>query len=291
MLRFAELLGVPLYSAWGLMEGLWLFVGEYAPTGAIGKFSNNSLAQAVQWDGKPDDFVDALVRSGFVDQPDCCPDHRLVIHDWQDHVSDFVKKRLQRKGLQLSVVCPENGGLFTPRGGQNPPNFRPTEPNRTEPKTETESNPTQPNPTETESTARANLSLRVEDSASDSVDFDGGDSSASDLGEADRREIEIVFAEFYRLLQLPTTEQVKRNKHDLSQLRADISDLRDNIVPAIILAGEMMRAKIEAVQSRSADVPIAAFKKRLRALGVDIQAKNHRHHPRETRAGPTAQEK
>lgn len=147
-IRFAEILGIPLYSAWGLLEGLWIFVGEYSPGGAIGKYPSSAIAKAVEWEGNPDDLIDALVKSGFIDQHDCCKEHSLMVHDWDDHISEFIKKRLQRKGLQLSAACPDNGGLFTPNGGQNPPrggNFppkvRPTQPNPTQP------HPTTPNPT------------------------------------------------------------------------------------------------------------------------------------------------
>ena len=104
--RLAMVLGVRLYSAWGLLEGLWQFASEYAQTGAIGKFSDCDISRKLDWDGDPAKLIGALVDCGFLENHSCCEEHRLVIHDWKDHLQDSVSKYLRRNKLQVSRTCP-----------------------------------------------------------------------------------------------------------------------------------------------------------------------------------------
>lgn len=95
MQMLADKLGVPLYSAVGIMELLWNFTGFYAPRGDIGRISDRAIIDAVRWKKKPEVLLSALIACGFLDVSDS---HRLIVHDWQDHAQEWVRKRIKRGG-------------------------------------------------------------------------------------------------------------------------------------------------------------------------------------------------
>lgn len=102
MLKLARLLGVNRKQAIGTMTLLWEWAGEYAVRGDIGKHSDEEIALACDEPAENGaQLVRALVESGFVD---VCADHRLVIHDWADHIESFIRKRLERAKLEVATV-------------------------------------------------------------------------------------------------------------------------------------------------------------------------------------------
>lgn len=102
-------LGVCIPQAIGHLELLWVFVGQKTPRGNIGRWSNAVIAHNAQWTGSPDDFVTALVAAGFLDQ---CEDHRLLVHDWIDHMPRWVKAKLakEKKEAVISVDSTHDSG-------------------------------------------------------------------------------------------------------------------------------------------------------------------------------------
>ncbi|MCZ6651722.1 MAG: hypothetical protein O7D91_01660 [Planctomycetota bacterium] len=84
-----------LYQAVGLLESLWQFTAADAPRGDIGKFTNEDIATAVEWQGDPDELIEALVETGWLDKSD---EFRLVVHHWHEHCPDYLRKRVQRRG-------------------------------------------------------------------------------------------------------------------------------------------------------------------------------------------------
>jgi len=92
--RLSGHLEIPRYAAAGLVEGLVSFACHFAEDGGVGKYENSELAKWLGWQGAPDDLVDSLVKSGWLDSVE--GDQRLVIHDWSDHMPDFIRKRLAR---------------------------------------------------------------------------------------------------------------------------------------------------------------------------------------------------
>ena len=83
-------LGLRKYEAIGILECLFQFAQSSAKEGNIGKYSNLQIALAMGWvDGDVDKglddadrLIDALLTCGFLDND---PDHRLIIHDWEEH--------------------------------------------------------------------------------------------------------------------------------------------------------------------------------------------------------------
>lgn len=95
----------------GLLEMLWHFTAEFAPQGDIGKYSDGRIEGAMDWKGKPGKLLSALSTSGWVDRDEPT---RLLVHDWEDHCDDSVRKKLKRAGL--SFLKPTQKVT-----GQNPP--------------------------------------------------------------------------------------------------------------------------------------------------------------------------
>ena len=93
-LKLKRRLGLPHYIVVGVLESLWMFATNNAMDGGIGRHSNEDLAAALEWQGDPDQLIDDLVSTGWLDaHPDC----RLSIHDWQDHAPNFVKAVVAKK--------------------------------------------------------------------------------------------------------------------------------------------------------------------------------------------------
>ena len=97
---------LPLYQAVGILESLWQLTAADAPLGDIGRFSNDDIAMSVEWKGDPDELIEALVATRWLDKSD---EHRLVIHHWDQHVPRYLKLRVQRQGE--SFVTGQNGEL------------------------------------------------------------------------------------------------------------------------------------------------------------------------------------
>ncbi len=76
--RLAEKLGVHRAHALGLLVDLWLWAISYAPHGDISSFPAQDIAEAADWNGDPQKFVDAAIETGWLD-----PDGK--IHDWGEH--------------------------------------------------------------------------------------------------------------------------------------------------------------------------------------------------------------
>lgn len=95
MKRVCRVLDIPAYQAVGILELLWHLTAREAPRGNIGKLSNEDIALALDYRGDEGKLIDALVRTGWLDES---AEHRLVVHDWHEHADEAVKKRLTRSG-------------------------------------------------------------------------------------------------------------------------------------------------------------------------------------------------
>lgn len=92
--RLKKLLGKPLYCAMGVLESLWQLCMECCDEGNIGKFSNEEIADHIEWEGDPNLLISALTESGWLDT---CSDERLIVHDWFAHCPEFIRKRIEKR--------------------------------------------------------------------------------------------------------------------------------------------------------------------------------------------------
>lgn len=88
-------LNINMAQAIGTLEALWHFTARSAPEGDIGRHADEVIAEACFWDGDPQELINALVETHWVDRDD---GHRLLIHDWPDHADDAIHKRLADHG-------------------------------------------------------------------------------------------------------------------------------------------------------------------------------------------------
>lgn len=100
-----KLSGLSRLEAVGTLELLWLFTMEHAPSGDVGKWPDEDIELECEWSGAPGALVDALIQSGWVDR---CAVHRLVIHDWGDHLPEFLRLRVRRGNLEIYSPTPPN---------------------------------------------------------------------------------------------------------------------------------------------------------------------------------------
>lgn len=92
-LKFKKLkrrLGLPEWQVIGLLESIWRLCRKDAQEGNIGRFSNEDIAAAIEYDDDPDELVQALVACEWLDEdPD--PEVRLIVHNWSEHVPSYLK--------------------------------------------------------------------------------------------------------------------------------------------------------------------------------------------------------
>lgn len=125
--RLARYLGIHVREAVGLLHFLWWWALDYAEDGDLSRFEAADIADAILWDGDPEQAVDALVRAGFLDRTDS----GLVIHDWDEYAGRLVeqrrknRERKRRSRARHADVTRDTQG----RHGATIPN--PTEPNQT----------------------------------------------------------------------------------------------------------------------------------------------------------------
>lgn len=109
-------LGIPEVLLVGHMELLWHFTSKHAPRGDIGKWSNEAIEVAVRWEGEPGMFLKKAIQEGFVCES---KDHRLLVHDWPDHMMEMIKKRLRRQSEEpIRCHCRDNGSRPAASGGR-----------------------------------------------------------------------------------------------------------------------------------------------------------------------------
>jgi hypothetical protein len=101
--RLGNLMHIPACFALGIVESLWHVTGEQAPTGAIGKMSDEDIAMEMFYDGDAPAMILALVQSGFLEANE---EHRLIVHDWHIHASNSVRLELMRRGERFADGSP-----------------------------------------------------------------------------------------------------------------------------------------------------------------------------------------
>ena len=132
-LELARRLGISRRDCVGLLELLFDFVSSYCQDGIIGRFTNAQLAEALDWEGSDRRLVSALVQCGgkggcgYLERHAA---HRLIVHDWQEHAPEYLKRRAREGHLTFADPESVNHRSIT---GQSPENDRPTMPDQTRP--------------------------------------------------------------------------------------------------------------------------------------------------------------
>ena len=72
----------------GHIVAFWLWCLDNVPDGNLNGISPRMIARAAQWESDHDNFLQALLTAGFLDQTDT-----LEIHDWFDYAGRLVERR------------------------------------------------------------------------------------------------------------------------------------------------------------------------------------------------------
>jgi hypothetical protein len=90
----------------GLLESLWLFAQKQCQRGDVGRFEDEDIAIAVEWDGDPSELLLTLCETGWLDKH---PLHRYVIHDWKKNAPRWVTAAVSRSGSGWAEDDDTNG--------------------------------------------------------------------------------------------------------------------------------------------------------------------------------------
>jgi hypothetical protein len=76
----------------GHLHIFWWWCIDYASTGSLSKYTALQIADGADWDGDPEQFVEAMKAAGFLDELH----GGLSVHDWLDFCGELVKQRCRR---------------------------------------------------------------------------------------------------------------------------------------------------------------------------------------------------
>lgn len=104
-LKFKQLkrrLNLRHWQVVGLLEAIWRATEGNAPEGDIGRFTNDEIASAIEWEGDADDMISALVECRWLDADDY---YRLVVHDWPEHAPNHLKGAFEKHKKQFAIAA------------------------------------------------------------------------------------------------------------------------------------------------------------------------------------------
>lgn len=78
LLRLGRALGVPAYTATGLLIGLWSHVFRHAPDGILVDYEPDDIEAVIRWEGDDGALAEALMRTGWLIQTE----DGLVVRGW-----------------------------------------------------------------------------------------------------------------------------------------------------------------------------------------------------------------
>jgi hypothetical protein len=104
--KLAKILKSPSYSALGLLEAFWHWVGKYCPNGLLEIDDFEACADTIGYKGRHEkDLCKILLECRLIEPFD----DKMYVHDWHDHAPDYVKKALNRTGRNFANGSPPYG--------------------------------------------------------------------------------------------------------------------------------------------------------------------------------------
>lgn len=111
--RLARLLGVHPNHARGLVVGLWCVAMREAPDGNLVDISADDIADALDFDGKPEKLWAALEEAGLIDTGGEYPE----IHEWMEraeaHKAALRQKAKRQKAKRVPVLSRDRTSTVT----------------------------------------------------------------------------------------------------------------------------------------------------------------------------------
>jgi hypothetical protein len=88
-LKLAPMLGIKEIYAAAHVVKIWTWALDNAQDGDLSDIPRTSIAKIAEWDGNADEFVQALINSGWIDSDE----NGVKIHDWFDYAGRLIEKR------------------------------------------------------------------------------------------------------------------------------------------------------------------------------------------------------
>lgn len=100
--RAARMLGISKPQMIGHLLCLWWWCLDYVEDGDLSDFEIADIAEAAEWDGKPEVFIAALVGCGPANRNGFLVDTegRLEVNDWAQYGGKYITKRNQGRDRQ-----------------------------------------------------------------------------------------------------------------------------------------------------------------------------------------------
>lgn len=114
--KLARLLAVSLPETVGYLHYLWWWALDFAQNGDLSRFEAADIADAVMWEGEPEQFVSALAEAGFADNGS---NGELYIHDWNDYAGRLVVQREKNKERMKRARSYQNDDSSTKKDEEN----------------------------------------------------------------------------------------------------------------------------------------------------------------------------
>ena len=87
--RMARRLGIPRIYVVGHLHGVWWWALDNAPKGFVSDDDLPSIAEAAEWPGQEEEFVEAMVYAEFAERVG----GGVVIHDWDEYAGKLLDQR------------------------------------------------------------------------------------------------------------------------------------------------------------------------------------------------------
>jgi hypothetical protein len=109
-------LRLPYWQVVGLLESIWKLGLTSAQAGDVGRYSNEDIAAAIEYEGDADELVGVLVDCEWLDAD---PEFRLIIHDWSEHVPTYLKGNFSGRKKEFADVIAKQRAKQTAKRGAN----------------------------------------------------------------------------------------------------------------------------------------------------------------------------
>lgn len=98
LIALANELGVGTATATGHLVLFWLWCLDNAPSGILKRINGQQISTASAWSGNPNDLVNALLSSGFLEK---CGRGGigLRVHDWPDYGGKLLQARAHHRDV------------------------------------------------------------------------------------------------------------------------------------------------------------------------------------------------
>lgn len=210
-----EALSLRKFQAVGIIETLYQWACRYAIRGDIGKWSNDSIAKALDWDRESDVLIEALIRCHWIDEAP--PPFRLVIHDIQDHADNSWKQCLTEAGLTFwDGSPPRRGRVGRPSKNEPGQEYSRDIPEKLQPKVHRLPFPSLP--------------LSKHTSTTSTTDLEETDEHASDATRDQASERDTAWETIYREYFIPAAKAICREGQPLGL------EMREALLKASFLA-------------------------------------------------------